>query len=175
MTNSSAITVVRTSDRGAKLITDGVRQTWIQGRWMRPDGTLTAAGQAALETAPTIEEVEQRAKEREEARAKAREEGAKMECRDYRNSDNPIYRVGETEKAYKIWRGNYIRLYGRVVRSYIYWPKSLVHMIWNAEGQVTTVAAPRWWMQANLIGWGEKTPGDAVSIVDNGKVYRIEA
>jgi len=50
------ITVLKTSRKGAKLITDGVKQTWIKPSWSREDGTFTPAAYKALENGVNVGE-----------------------------------------------------------------------------------------------------------------------
>ena len=83
-TTPTTITVIKTTERGAHLITDGVRVAWIMGRSMRADGTFTPTAYSALaEGKPYAEwqaEEERRrlwAEDREKAKELAREEGRK--------------------------------------------------------------------------------------------------
>lgn len=150
------ITIIKESPRGAKFITDGVRSTWIQGRWMRPDGTLTPRGQEALDNAMTNKEIELREKAREEARANSKA----LETRWHKEGAKEIEVVGETEKAWKIWLGNYSYMYGKRVRSYDYWAKSVVSIgkytkteedetSNSTRTMVGEVTAPHWWFWQN--------------------------
>lgn len=45
----ATITILKTSEKGAHLITDGENTTWIKPSWMRADGSLTPAAERALE------------------------------------------------------------------------------------------------------------------------------
>jgi hypothetical protein len=48
-TATTTVTVLRTNDdTNAKLVTDGVHVTWVQGHLVRPDNTLTPSAARAL-------------------------------------------------------------------------------------------------------------------------------
>lgn len=150
------ITIIRTSARGAHLITDGTKQCWIQGRWLREDGTLTRMGQQALEQAKPQADIEKEMKEREEARQAAREASRQLM---YVNVKAEVL-VGETEKALKCWTGGYQRLYGRLVRYYCYLPKSQVKVEKTNSEDVICLVMPAWvreqngWLGSFTVGWG---------------------
>lgn len=156
----TTFTILRTSARGAHLITDGTKQCWIQGRWLRPDGTLTRMGQLAWENARTTEDIEAECKAREEAREAARQaarEASKQLM--YVNVKAEVL-VGETEKALKCWSGSYQRLYGRVVKSYCYLPKSQVKVEKTSQEGIICLTMPAWvrdqngWLGSFTVGWG---------------------
>lgn len=146
----TTFTILRTSARGAHLITDGTKQCWIQGRWLRPDGTLTRMGQLAWENARTAEDIEA-------ARQAAREASKQLM---YVNVKAEVL-VGETEKALKCWSGSYQRLYGRVVKSYCYLPKSQVKVEKTSQEGVICLTMPAWVRDQN--GWlGSFTVGRGI-------------
>lgn len=47
-TENTTVTVLTTSAKGAHLITDGQKVTWIKKAWLREDGSITPAAEKAL-------------------------------------------------------------------------------------------------------------------------------
>lgn len=143
-------TVLRESPRGAKLITDGVRQCWIQGRWMRPDGTLTPMGMANFANARLNSEVEAEERERENARIayqKAREELREAERENITITVYAGVVCSVSDKAIKCWNGAWQMLYGKRVKAYVYLPKSLVTTEEVTDG--TNLTMPKWLLKKN--------------------------
>lgn len=138
-------TIIRTSPRGAKLITDGTRQCWIQSRWMRPDGTLTPAGLANWANARLNSEVE----DAQRAREQARQSFAEAQKAPVTVLVRANILVGESDKAFKCWTGAFQTLYGKRVKCYDYLPKSLVSAV--KEGEDMKITMPRWLFNKN--GW----------------------
>lgn len=139
------ITVIKTTERGARLITDGNKVAWIMGRYMRSDGTLTPMGQHALENGKTYADWLDEEKYREELKEAAREERRRQfevsnekiaVSIDARRIDNG------TEKAWRLRTDATRRLYGKIVHVYDYLPKAHVKVAVN--GTSATLTMPRW-------------------------------
>ena len=96
----------------AKLLRKGDKSFWIQKRWMREDGTLTAAGKKAYEEAET----DQAKQERQEKRKAERERGiARPEKADW-----------ESDKAYGYDLELEFPDTGRTRRHRVFIPKSVI-------------------------------------------------
>ena len=68
---ATTISIIKVSDRGAYLITDGTMQAWTRPSSRRADGTWTASAYEALRTSKVPYMTEE---ERKEAYLKAKEE-----------------------------------------------------------------------------------------------------
>lgn len=149
---ASTITIIKTSQRGAHLITDGIRVAWVQGRSVRADGSLTPSGITALQEGKTYAEWEQEEERRRlwaEDREKAREL-AFQEGKTPTSVSLPAVFVREgSEKSWKI-RTKYTQvLYGKVVAKWEYVPKSVVSV--SIDNGVATLTMPKWFLNKN--GW----------------------
>ena len=146
---ASTITVIRTTERGAHLITDGVRVAWIQGRSMRADGTLTPSGVTALANGKPYEEwkvEDERRRLWQEDREKAREL-AFQEGKLPTDISIPADAIREgSEKSWKVRHGKQW-LYGKYVNSYEYLPKSVVSV--RYEGDKAVLTMPKWFLGKN--------------------------
>ena len=151
-TANTEIRIIKTTERGAHLITDGVRVAWIQGRAMRADGSLTPSGLTALQEGKPYAEWEQEEERRrlwKEDREKARElafQEGKLPTSIVLDASRVL---DYSEKAWKVRTNNYQRLYGRVVSVYEYLPKSVVSVQYNGSDAVLTM--PKWFLEKN--GW----------------------
>lgn len=163
MAQIAAITVevLRTSERGAKLVTDGTKAAWVMGRMVRPDNTLTYGGVKELEAAKMTDAeardydayITKQREEREAARAAARAEAAKKRL----TVELPQSRwFGEAGKAYKVWTGYYTwNMYHKSVREFVYLPKSQVEVISAIDG-VVRLNMPEWLANQHSGVWAEK-------------------
>lgn len=148
---ASTITIIKTSQRGALLITDGIRVAWVMGRSHRADGSFTASALDALANGKTYAEWEAediawraaRASEQEE-RERAFQEG-KLPT----EISVPADAVREgSEKSWKIRNGKQW-LYGKWVNNYEYLPKSVVSVRYEGDNAILTM--PKWFLGKN--GW----------------------
>lgn len=163
MAQIAAITVeiLRTSERGAKLVTDGTKAAWVMGRMVRPDNTLTYGGvQALAEGKMTDAEARdydnyltRQREEREAARAAARAEAAKKRL----TVELPQSRwFGNAGKAYKVWTGDYTwNMYHKQVRQFVYLPQSQVEIISAIDG-VVRLNMPEWLTNQHSRVWTER-------------------
>lgn len=149
--------ILKTSARGAKLVTDGKMVCWLMGRFVREDGSLTPCGLVDFSNATkTLDEYRteesvravknamfeaKRAMDRE-AFIKAQAELREMEKRPYDVIFDKSAIVGETDKAYKIWAGRTQVLYGKVCKAYEYLPKSMVSIEYDGDRAKATM--PVW-------------------------------
>lgn len=148
---TSAITILRTSQRGAHLITDGTRVVWVQGRSVRPDGSLTPTGVAALTQSTKSyadwqkEEAERELwrTDREAAREKAFQEGKQPVTITLASAR--VY--DHSEKAWKIRTLRTQVLYGKVCSVYEYLPKSIVSVV--GDGTHSRLTMPKWFLAKN--------------------------
>ena len=156
MTNTStptatAITILRTTARGAHLITDGERVVWVMGRSVRADGSLTPSGLAALTASDKTytqwqaEEAERELwrTDREAAREKAFQEGKVATT-----IELPSPRVLDyNEKAWKVRTLRTEYRYGRCCSVYEYLPKSVVTIV--RDGVRAKLTMPKWFLAKN--------------------------
>ena len=142
-TSTSTITVLRTSQRGALLITDGVRVAWVQGRTHRADGSFTPSALTALAQGKTTEEFKTEQREREAGWRRAQEEGKKPIIIPIPR-DRGKSRVEDfSEKAWRVKSEQWVRgYYGNAVRDNKFLPKSLVEY---AQGEgCDYLTMPKW-------------------------------
>lgn len=149
-TFESGITVLRVSAHGAALVSDGINVAWIQGRWIRKDGTLTDGGmRALLESNKTVEEQEAESvawkekkererTEREEAWKKQKEEGSKILT--FVIEHGILKSAGPSSYKYVIGRKR--DMYGRPCNYYNYIPKSMVTV--ERKNNKVYVTLPKW-------------------------------
>lgn len=144
-TYESGITVLRRSDRNACLISDGINVTWIQGKWIREDGTLTNNGvKALINSTDTLEDYnnlqEQRRLEkirREEEWKKKKEEGAKLVS--YTINKGILH---SEKNSYKYIAGKGLNMYHKTVHFWGRLPKSQV--VVEKAGDKVIVTLPKW-------------------------------
>ena len=144
------IAIIRTTERGALLITDGIRVAWVQGRTHRVDGSFTPSAIEALANGKPVEEwrEEQAAREQEYANRKAAREQAFQDGKLPTSVCVDASRVQDySEKAWKVRTANTQRMYGRVVSVYEYLPKSLVQVAYENGNAVLTM--PKWFATKN--------------------------
>ena len=149
-TFESGITIIRETNNGALLITDGINVAYIIRNYIREDGTLTNSGmKALLESTKTLEEYQEEGRqwkekvarekiEREEAWQKAKEEGAKLLTFELAKG---ILKSASVS-AYKYMCGRKRDMYGRPCNNYFYIPKSQVN-VERHNGKVY-VTLPKW-------------------------------
>lgn len=155
------ITIIRTSDRGAHLITDGTRVAWIQGRWYREDGTLTPRGAQALADGQTMEEIEAAKKAAEERKIAEREEGRKLIT--VRIPAGMVENY--SEKAWKIYSGSkYYNKYKRLCRASFFAPKSQIEVNVEEEGTIL-VTMPKWYFRGEWTIQGMRTDSIEMALV----------
>lgn len=157
--HGDVVEVLKTSQRGAKLVTDGEKVAWIQGRWIRPDGTLTSLGEKNLmDSDVTLEDWKAKQaekdrwynmtdEEREEERRKEKEAwiAAKKAEGDVEHTWEMPERelIDASPKAWKIQTNERQRLYGKFVPVYIYLPKSQTKIKSLGGGKIE-VSLPDW-------------------------------
>lgn len=144
---AQAITIVRTSERGALLITDGIRIAWVMGRTRRDDGTFTPSALAALAEGKTVAE-----HEADEAARRAAKEKAFQEGKLPTNVTIGTGRVTDySPRAWKVRTDDRQCLYGRWCWKYEYLPKSMVSVEFKDHATILTM--PKWFLAKN--GWLE--------------------
>lgn len=163
---AQAITIVRTSERGALLITDGIRIAWVMGRTRRDDGTFTPSALAALAEGKTVAEHEADEAARRAAKEKAFQDGnlpnkaarraasdkAFQERKLPTNVTIGVGRVTDySPKAWKIRTDHCQCRYGRWCWKYEYLPKSVVSVEFKDHATILTM--PKWFLAKN--GWLE--------------------
>ncbi len=138
-TPTITVTILRTTDNNAKLITDGNRVAWVQGQYVRPDNTLTPCAVRALAIGTPVDLWEkqeaERQKEREEREAK-RKEAREQSALPIIITILPKYKV--VDYSPKAWK---------FVATGEYLPKSLVSIA-TADG-ATIMTMPRWLLRKN--------------------------
>ena len=142
--NDITITLIKQSERGAWLITDGVKQAWSRPSSRRPDGTWTAGAYKAIRESSqkyiTPEEQEKQKEEYIQRKQAEREERLKsvfliVNCE-----------FEESEKSYKVTTGRKIQSpykKGIMIPEYVFIPKSQV----KVNGNVFEM--PTWLYDAN--------------------------
>lgn len=149
-TFESGITILRRTNNGALLITDGLMVAYIICNYIREDGTLTSCGQKALlDSNKTLEQyeeegrqwkekVEREKREREEAWQKAKEEGAKLVT--YILEQGVL--MSASASSYKYICGRGFDMYRRPCNHYNYIPKSQVKV--ERKNCKVYVTLPKW-------------------------------
>ena len=147
-TNMAQVEIIRTTAAGAKLISNGVVAAWVQGRFVRPDNTLTRRGEEIMAAATMTDEQARNydahiAQLREErAAAWERERAAAREAVEVAIKKDSL--VGGTERALKIWMGGYtLNQYRKRVKLYIYLPTSQVEVLSETSTSVILLM-PTW-------------------------------
>ena len=148
---ATAITIIKTSQRGAHLITDGIRVAWVMGRSVRADGSVTPTALAALTTGKPYAEWEQE-EERRRLWAEDREKAKELAFQEGKTPTTitiPAVCIREgSEKSWKVRHGKQV-LYGKYVNHYEYLPKSVVSV--SIDNGVATLTMPKWFLNKN--GW----------------------
>ena len=150
-TTTPIITILRTSQRGAHLITDGSRVVWVMGRSVRPDGSLTPSGLDALANADKTYaqwQEEEAARELWRTDREAAKEKAFQEGKEPTSVSLPVARVTNgSDKAWKVRTNDWKWLYGKQVSVYNYLPKSVVSVEFTDGLAVLTM--PKWFLNKN--------------------------
>lgn len=149
-TTAPTITVIKTSQRGALLITDGTRVAWVMGRSQRADGSFTPTAIAALADGKTYAEWEAEDIAWRAARAKEKEERERafQEGKELTSVTLPALSVREgSEKSWKVRTNRTQVLYGKVVAKWEYLPKSVVKV--SVDNGVATLTMPKWFLAKN--------------------------
>ena len=154
-TFESGITILRKTNNGALLITDGMMVAYIISNYIREDGTLTSCGmKALLDSNKTLEQyeeegrqwkenVEREKREREEAWARQKEEGSKLIT--YVLEQGVL--MSASVSAYKYACGRGIDMYRRPCIHYNYIPKSQVKV--ERRNCKVYVTLPKWLAEKN--------------------------
>ena len=147
-TTASTITILRTSARGAHLITDGNVVTWVQGRSVRADGSLTPSGVSALANSEkTLAQWEEEEKMRElwrTDREKAKELAFQAGKEPVTVTISRDRFADYSDKAWKVRTDRTQYLYGKVVSVYEYLPKSIVSAVLAYDKVEMTM--PKWFL-----------------------------
>lgn len=147
-TTASAITILRTSARGAHLITDGNLVAWVQGRSVREDGSLTPSGVSALANSEkTLAQWEEEEKMRElwrTDREKAKELAFQAGKEPVTVTISRDRFTDYSDKAWKVRTDRTQRLYGKLVSVYEYLPKSIVSAVLAYDKVEMTM--PKWFL-----------------------------
>ena len=129
------ITIIKRSEKGAYLITDGVKQAWTRPASRREDGTWTPSAYKALQS------------------SQARHEEHERQQRPVYLLINPkcVITDNESGKCYKVATGNKVQSpYKKrrcLVSEYIYVPKSQVKLITAVDVRVFEI--PTWLYESN--------------------------
>ena len=148
MEATTEISIIKVSERGAYLITDGTKQAWTRPSSRRADGTWTASAYEALRTSTDTPEAY--AKRREayiEERQKERERRQMVVI----IAINDDCEIADSEKSYKVNTGRkvpspYKR--GTFISEYIYLPKSQVKL--TTRDGVRVFEVPTWLYETNM-------------------------
>ena len=135
------IKVIKESERGALLITNGERIAWVMGHQMRKDGSFTKGALEALANGKTIEEHEAEQAAWKAARERKFQDGkapASVSIADERITDY-------SEKAWKVRTDEHQYLYGRWCWCYEYLPKSMVSV--KRDANLATLTMPKWFLE----------------------------
>ena len=150
-TTAPTIAILRTSQRGAHLITDGTRVVWVMGRTHRADGSWTPSALTALaESEKSYAEWQKEEADREQWRTdrEAAREKAFQEGKLPTSLTLPLLRVTDyNERAWKVCTLRTKVLYGKVVSVYEYLPKSMVSVEFTGDKAVLTM--PKWFLAKN--------------------------
>ena len=144
------ITIIKRSEKGAYLITDGVKQAWTRPASRREDGTWTPSAYKALQTSQDRYITPE---ERKQAYFKARQEEHERQQRPVYLLINPncVITDNESGKCYKVATGNKVQSpYKKrrcLVSEYIYVPKSQVKLITAVDARVFEI--PTWLYESN--------------------------
>lgn len=134
------IDVIRTSPRGALLISDGLHVAWVMGRTLRSDGSFTPSALEALAGGKTIAE-----HEADEAAYRASRD---QKFQDGKRVTTVTVGVGRvTDYSMKAWRvrtNDRQMLYGRWCWCYEYLPKSQVSV--EFKEHATVLSMQKWFL-----------------------------
>ena len=147
---TTTISIIKTTNRGALLITDGVRVAWVQGRTRRMDGSFTPSALDALSKGMTTEEWEAKDAQWRAARdaEKAERERAFQEGKEQTTVTIPSASISEgSERSWKVRTPFKKWMYGKQVSVYNYLPKSVVSV--SVENGVATITMPKWFLSKN--------------------------
>jgi hypothetical protein len=148
MEATTEISIIKVSDRGAYLITDGTMQAWTRPSSRRADGTWTAGAYEALRTSSVPYMTEE---ERKEAYLKAKEEEKERRQKPVSLIVFAQCDITDSEKSYKVATGRKIRSpykRGVLINEYIYLPKSQVKLTAREGSRVFEI--PTWLYETNL-------------------------
>lgn len=149
---TASIAILKTSQRGALLITDGSRVAWVMGRTQRADGSFTPSALTALANGKTVEEwrAEDEAWRAAREQERADRERAFQEGKELTSVSLPATSVREgSEKSWKVRTNRTQWLYGKYVAVWEYLPKSVVKV--SVDNGVATLTMPKWFLAKN--GW----------------------
>jgi hypothetical protein len=147
---TASIAILKTSQRGALLITDGSRVAWVMGRTQRADGSFTPSALTALATGKTVEEwrAEDEAWRAAREQERADRERAFQEGKELTSVSLPALSVREgSEKSWKVRTNRTQWLYGKYVAVWEYLPKSVVKV--SVDNGVATLTMPKWFLAKN--------------------------
>ena len=147
MEATTEISIIKVSDRGAYLITDGTMQVWTRPSSRRADGTWTAGAYEALRTSSVPYMTEE---ERKEAYLKAKEEEKERRQKPVSLIVFAQCDITDSEKSYKVATGRKVRSpykRGVLINEYIYLPKSQVKLTEREGSRVFEI--PTWLYEAN--------------------------
>ena len=141
---NTEISIIKVSDRGAYLITDGTMQAWTRPSSRRADGTWTAGAYEALKasTVPYMTE-EEKLKAKEEERERRQKP---VSIKVFAQCD-----ITDSEKSYRVATGRKVASpykRGALINEYIYLPKSQVKLIEHEDSRMFVV--PTWLYEANM-------------------------
>ena len=145
---ATTITIVKVSERGAYLITDGTMQAWTRPSSRRADGTWTAGAYEALRTSSVPYMTEE---ERREAYLKAKEEEKERRQKPVSLIVFAQCDITDSEKSYKVATGRKVRSpykRGVLINEYIYLPKSQVKLTASEGNRVFEI--PTWLYETNI-------------------------
>lgn len=152
----NGIELIRVSDRGARLISDGYRVTWIQGCWMREDGSLTPRGmQALLMSEQTVEDYQNKLKEKEEQRKayKVEQERKFQEGKELVTVEIEKGILFSSSNAWKYKCGRGYNMYHKITDHWMYIPKSVMNV--TRKNNKVYCTAPKWMARKHFIIFGE--------------------
>lgn len=143
------VEVLKTTERNAKLVTDGEKVCWVQGGWVRNDLTLTPCGARSLKfskmTIDNYKKESEKWSDDPEVRRVARE----RELEEKRAKDNEIVKFlcneddfqGGSDKAWKVRTNATQRIYGKICSVWVYLPKSIT-IAYHENGKVCISLPP---------------------------------
>ena len=148
MEATTEISIIKVSDRGAYLITDGTMQAWTRPSSRRADGTWTASAYEALRNSSIPYMTEE---ERKEAYLKAKEEEKERRQKPVSLIVYAQCDIADSEKSYKVATGRKVRSpykRGVLINEYIYLPKSQVKLTAREGDRVFEI--PTWLYETNI-------------------------
>ena len=151
--NTSNVSILATTTRGAKLISNGAKAVWVMGRQVREDGTLTHGALVAIENSTLTHDAAVLMVKARNGEAAAREE-LRKQAREESNTPVtvtvlPANWCGEHGNAWQVRTANTFRnRYGRVCTYCCFLPKSKVTVVRQADGSVN-ITMPAWVLRNN--------------------------